>query len=830
MNASTFRTVVYVNMINSGNYSEFTVDGQAPEEGKLTWSSNTNQTLSVYYGQSVTLTLTPKKGNRFTGVTVRENNFSRSLTWYDASAPLFIDFGAITSSATVSSITEAVEYYVDTVATGNGLLEGRVLENGRFTETPDVTNTTAYGKEKGYYFEVSQFGLSNNEVVAAILINGEYVYTAKGPITTAQNYAYVKSINGRFKTADGRYYVSGDIILTEVDQDLSVEVVFAKSNVGVNLSLNSANGEFSDYYVNGVKKTVTATQTIIAEPTVDYASSFAASVTAKAGYIVDKVIINGDETVVSAKTFNAFPAHLTENYTIVVYFTEETYVIDVTASEGGRVTLLYGGLTRTLPFRYKYGDTTEMVLRFTADTSRGKVIGALSLGTTEFTDYIDEVEAEVSLPSRTLGSIRNFGDYHYSVEFVNRKQTITVKFSKNANLKNVGKLLIAGQYIEIPSGSNSVSVDVTVRYGQNATLKTLFNDGDYDGGIYISHFKRSTGSYVNFDEDDADRIKAMFIGSEYSINSIGTNFTLEVKVDMSKYLLTYAMTANLSILVMDESGAVIESGTKLDHGTRFKIKINPDHGYDLASATLDYENNIDESVSSFTRTKDEVTGAITAIESNYWKLTDNTDIILEQQYASFEFSYENHMVGDELIGRVVELKKNDVEMSDHTVMANDVITFKVALADNYIGKYNIRVIKNGDEQNPLTVEDVGSEHEGCYVITIDRNTTIDVYYDAINISIYTTIQDIPKGGKVQVNTTHYSTNVTSSRTVSLAMTDVTILLTVGDITVNQVKVIVQIDGGEIKTINMNKVSGSKYVLDDVLKSVKSDITISIKFY
>ena len=144
-------------------------------------------------------------------------------------------------------------------------------------------------------------------------------------------------------------------------------------------------------------------------------------------------------------------------------------------------------------------------------------------------------------------------------------------------------------------------------------------------------------------------------------------------------------------------------------------------------------------------------------------------------------------------------------------------------------KYNIRVIQNGDGENTLSPEPDG-EYEGYYVVTIDRNTTIDVYYDAINISIFTTIRDLPVGGKVQINTTHYGTNVNSSRIVSLAMTDVTILLTVGDVTVNQVKVIVSIDGEAEKTININKVSGSKYVLDDILKQVKKDITIEIKFY
>ena len=838
----TKRRTLTVNLSGSNNTSAFTVDGAEPEEDKLVSSSATQQTLTTYYGQSVTLSLTPKKGYKFTAVTVRENinNYSTQNETYkqfdDPEAMLTIDLGGLTKNYIITVYTEKVYYTITAIATGKGDIQAKKIENDEVSTIDDESTVMGYSDEKGYAFAISQEGNNAGDVIAAIKLDGEYIYTsARGEIKTAANYAYVKKLNWIFATQDLKNYLKGDIILTNVDKNMTLEIIYAKASVKLSISMDLTKGSYSGFVLNGETQRIKLGENIEVSK-VDYAATLGLTVTAIDGYMVEKVRINDVDYDVSKKSFSDFPAYLTEDNVIVITFTEQVYTIDVSVSAGGSVRLYYGGVQKVLPFQYKYGDTTDIRLDFIADDAAGKVIGSLAMNDNDYDQYFEEKFASIDIPARTKGSLNNYADYYLNATFVNRKQTITVRLSRTDGLKDIGYASVNGEEIRITEG-NSVEAKIKVQYGQNTSFKTFFTSGAYDGGIYATRFAKYTGAEPSPREDfvltDADEIAERFSSNEYKLNNVRDDIIIELSVDLARYTLTYASIENLDVVILDAKNVIIPSGSSLLYGTPFRIRITPSAEYDLRTATLAHEKVPDEAVSSFTRTQNDDTGIIESILSDDWRIIDTTTLVVTAQLATFDFSYENHKIYDEVIGRITDMSQQGVATAtfDTRQTAGNLLRFKVTLESNYLNKYNISVVVNKGEEGEytLTPETTG-ENEGYYVLAITRNTKVDVNYNPINIIITTEIHGMPTGCHVQINTTNYNADTIKPDTkLSLAMTDVTVIIKVDNEMVKEVRVVI-VSGDAQDTLKFTGVSGNKYVSHDLLKSVTDNVSISIYFF
>lgn len=382
----------------------------------------------------------------------------------------------------------------------------------------------------------------------------EYIGYNSGSVTTNENGEY------SFEVYKGKEYT----IVAKAKEDK-----YTQPSVTVNSSEDSYACSPLTFAIKTFSITTSGAEdaskgTITQGTTVEYGSEYTVEATAKQGYQIQKVIVNGTELVqtAGAKNWSQKLENIQSNQTVQVVFTEMTYTLSFNIGTDGEVTYvgengstkLTGGTVDTVVVNESTDENNVSKIQVTATPDSGYRVSKVVIDGGEPVEF-------------------NENDKTYSHEFeMNKDHSFTVEFSLN------------GYSIKVSDTTNgTVSVNKTLVEANGEVAVTITPSGNYKvEKIVVKTTSDTTGTEVD-KVANADYVENADNSSTYTYKGVTEETTFEVTFSEIQTS-TKEWTEDVDI-----TGTIIGGSSYEDENSNIVYTLNKD-----SQATITSKFNTDD--------------------------------------------------------------------------------------------------------------------------------------------------------------------------------------------------------------------------------------------
>jgi hypothetical protein len=563
----------------------YTITATAGANGTISPSG----VVSVSHGDNQSFTISPNVGYEIEDVLL--NGVSIGVT-------SSYTFTNVTTNHTISASFKLRTYTINATAGPNGTItpSGNVLvEHGSdqsFTITPatgyEVEDVLVDGASIGAVTNYSFTGVTQNHSISVSFILKTYIITAtagaNGSITPAGNVEVEHGSNQAFTITPAEGYEIEDVLVDGISVGPVATWTFSNVTAAHSISASFILKTYTITATAGANGTITPSGNVI----VDHGSGQAFSFTPATGYEVEDVLVDG-VSVGPADSYTFL--NVTEDHSISVSFTLQTFIITSSAGLNGTITPL-GDTEVTWGTDQAYTITPGEGYEVEDVLVDGVSVGAVEEFT--FTNVTQAHTISVSFILKTYiitsdagpnGTISPLGETE-----VDHGSDLQYTFTPDVGYE-VEDVLIDGisagpldeySFVDITE-AHTISVSfilkkyaITASAGLNGTIDPI-------GDSLVNHGSSITYTFL---PDEGYEIEDVLVdGISVGILNEFTfeNVTVEHTISVSFIIKTYNITS-----LSGPNGVITPEGDSLvEHGSSITYTFLPDEGYEVEEVIVD---------------------------------------------------------------------------------------------------------------------------------------------------------------------------------------------------------------------------------------------------